>query len=267
VLEQGFLYEDQLRIAAELDGSGNVVSRFVYGTRVNVPEYLVQNGTTYRILTDHLGSPRLVVDASDGTVVQRMDYDEFGRVVLDTNPGFQPFGFAGGLYDPDTGLVRFGARDYDPQTGRWTAKDPIRFTGRNPNLYGYVLNDPVNFIDTSGLLGPLASGAIVGGVGAVIGAGVGFATGGVEGAGAGFLTGGLTGFAAGSGAAFLAGAAAEFGSSAALAGAVGGGAFAPLGNAFGQAAAVGLGLHCILEYVMNGCGDAKTIESWDEVAQ
>jgi len=52
-----------------------------------------------------------------------MDYDEWGRAVLDTNPGFQPFGFAGGLHDRDTGLVRFGARDYDPETGRWTAKD------------------------------------------------------------------------------------------------------------------------------------------------
>ena len=41
----------------------------------------------------------------------------------DTNPGFQPFGFAGGLYDPDTGLVRFGARDYDAETGRWTSKE------------------------------------------------------------------------------------------------------------------------------------------------
>ena len=33
-------------------------------------------------------------------VVQRVDYDEFGRVTSDTNPAFQPFGFAGGLYDP-----------------------------------------------------------------------------------------------------------------------------------------------------------------------
>jgi len=40
-----------------------------------------------------------------------MDYDEFGNVLLDTNPGFQPFGFAGGLSDQRTGLVRFGARD------------------------------------------------------------------------------------------------------------------------------------------------------------
>jgi len=65
-------------------------------------------------------------------------------VLSDTNPGFQPFGFAGDLYDRDTELERFGARDYDAGTGRWTAKDPIRFGGGDTNLYGYVLGDPVN---------------------------------------------------------------------------------------------------------------------------
>ncbi|MGH8613246.1 MAG: RHS repeat-associated core domain-containing protein, partial [Gammaproteobacteria bacterium] len=73
--------------------------------------------------------------------------------ILDTKPGLQPFGFAGGLYDRDTKLLRFGARDYDPEAGRWTAKDPIRFEGGDTNLYGYVLNDPVNFIDPKGLYG------------------------------------------------------------------------------------------------------------------
>jgi RHS repeat-associated protein len=72
-------------------------------------------------------------------------------VTNDTNPGFQPFGFAGGLYDQQTGLVRFGARDYDPQTGRWTAKDPIRFGGADSNLYGYAFSDPVNYIDSNGM--------------------------------------------------------------------------------------------------------------------
>jgi RHS repeat-associated protein len=156
VLEQAWLWEDQLRVAAELDGAGNVVSRFVYGTRVNVPEYLVRHpGTaqeaTYRLVTDHLGSPRLVINTDTGAVAQRLDYDEFGRVLLDTNPGFQPFGFAGGLYDRDTGFVRFGARDYDPATGRWTAKDPIRFAGGDANLYGYSLGDPINGVDPLGL--------------------------------------------------------------------------------------------------------------------
>ncbi len=151
VLGQGFLYHDQLKPVAELDGTGAVVARFVYGSGSLVPDYLVKAGTTYRIVSDHLGSLRLVVDATTGAVVQRLDYDEFGQVTLDTNPGFQPFGFAGGLYDRDTKLARFGARDYDAETGRWTAKDPIRFAGGDANLYSYVLNDPVNLGDAEGL--------------------------------------------------------------------------------------------------------------------
>jgi len=71
-------------------------------------------------------------------------------VLRDSNPGFQPFGYAGGLYDTRTGLVRFGARDYDGQTGRWTAKDPIGFAGGDANLYGYVGQDPVNWTDPTG---------------------------------------------------------------------------------------------------------------------
>src|SRR5581483_283386 len=142
-LEQGFLYGDQSRIVAELDSSGAVISRFVYGSKVNIPDYMVRNGVMYRMISDHLGSPRLVIDTSTNTIVQRMDYDEFGQVITDTNPGFQPFGFAGGLYDADTKLTRFGARDYDAETGRWTAKDPSRFAGLDSNLYGYVFNNPV----------------------------------------------------------------------------------------------------------------------------
>jgi RHS repeat-associated protein len=150
-LVQGFLYQGQLAPVAELDGAGNVVSRFAYGTKPNVPDYMEKSGKTYRIITDQVGSVRLVVDASTGEVAQRLDYDEFGNVLNDTNPGFQPFGFAGGLYDPATKFTRFGARDYDAEVGKWTAKDPILFAGGQANLYGYVLNDPVNLIDPTGL--------------------------------------------------------------------------------------------------------------------
>jgi len=63
---------------------------------------------------------------------------------------FQPFGFAGGIYDQHTKLTRFGARDYDAETGRWAAKDPIGFSGGDANLFGYALSDPINLIDPSG---------------------------------------------------------------------------------------------------------------------
>ena len=149
-LVQGFLYQGQLQPVAELDGSGNVVSRFVYATGVNVPDYLIRDGQTYRLVKDHLGSPRLAINTATGAVVQRLDYDEYGQVLTDTNPGFQPFGFAGGLYDRDTGLVRFGARDYDPRTGRWTAKDPIGFGGGR-NLYLYASGSPITKVDVYGL--------------------------------------------------------------------------------------------------------------------
>lgn len=151
VLVQGFLYQDKINPIVELDGAGNVVARFVYGTLPQVPDYVIKNGRSYRYVTDQAGSVRLIVDTVDGGIVQRIDYDPFGRVLLDSNPGFQPFGFAGGLMDPHTHLVRFGARDYDPGTGRWMAKDPISFAGGDTNLYGYVLSDPVNWIDPSGL--------------------------------------------------------------------------------------------------------------------
>lgn len=132
---------------------------------------MIKGGNTYRIISDHLGSPRLIVDVATGLPAQMMDYDVWGNVVADTSPGFQPFGFAGGLYDASTGLTRFGARDYDPETGRWTSKDIIRFSGAATNLYGYVVNDPINFIDPKGEIAipliaaiPIVGGLINGGI-------------------------------------------------------------------------------------------------------
>jgi len=161
--DRRYLYQDGLRIVAELDGTSQVLSRFVWGTRSNVPEYMERGGQRYRFITDQVGSVRLVVNSQTGVVTQRIDYDAWGKVLSDSNQGFQPFGFAGGLYDRDTGLVRFGARDYDPEIGRWTAKDPILFAGGDSNLFLYAGGDPINRIDPSGRIAwaPIALGAMV----------------------------------------------------------------------------------------------------------
>jgi RHS repeat-associated protein len=150
---QGYLYRDGLRVVAELDGQSDVVARYVWGTRANIPDYVVKGGSTYRIISDHLGSPRLLVDTQSGNIVWQANYDAWGNQTMVTGQAdFIPFGFAGGLADPDTRLIRFGARDYDPRVGRWTAKDPLLFGGGSTNLYEYCGGDPVNCIDPNGML-------------------------------------------------------------------------------------------------------------------
>jgi RHS repeat-associated protein len=114
-----------------------------------VGNLMLKNGNTYQLITDHLGSVRLVVNVSDGTIAQQLDYDEYGNITQNTNSDFQPFGYAGGLYDAQIKLVRFGARDYDASVGRWTCKDPIGFKG-GINLYNYVINNSINDIDPKG---------------------------------------------------------------------------------------------------------------------
>jgi RHS repeat-associated protein len=139
-----WIYSGQLSPSAELDSAGNVIAQFV-------GPLTIKNGHGYQLVTDHLGSVRVVVDVSSGDVVQKLEYDEYGNVISDSNPDFEPFGYAGGLYDSQTKLVRFGARDYNASVGRWTRKDPIRFGGGASNVYEYVGNDPGNNKDYSGL--------------------------------------------------------------------------------------------------------------------
>lgn len=147
---QAFLWSSFLRPQAELDADNNVIAEFVYGERSNVPEYMLREGVAYRFITDLRGSVRLVMNTVTGQIAQRLDYSPWGEVLLDSAPGFQPFGFAGGLYDQDTRLVNFGMRDYDPSTGRFISRDPLLWDGGDTNFYNYCHGDPVNYTDTVG---------------------------------------------------------------------------------------------------------------------
>jgi RHS repeat-associated protein len=155
-----WIYSGRLAPVAQLDSAGNIAARYVYAAHVNIPDYIVTDLATYRVITDHLGSLRLVVNEATGEVVQRMDYDAWGNVLADNNPGFTPFGYAGGMYENQTRLVRFGARDYTSEEGRWMAKDPIKFFG-DMNFYCYVKNQPLVGKDPTGLWSPEAHDEIV----------------------------------------------------------------------------------------------------------
>ncbi len=110
-----------------------------------------RDGAYYYVGADQVGTPRIVTDAS-GATVKVLTYDSFGNLLSDSNPAFDlPIGFAGGLADRVTGLVRFGFRDYDPAAGRWTARDPVLFQGGQTNLYVYVANNPISLHDPTGL--------------------------------------------------------------------------------------------------------------------
>ncbi|MBY0413697.1 MAG: hypothetical protein K2Q18_06010, partial [Bdellovibrionales bacterium] len=165
-LNQRYMYNPEGQLIGELNSTNQLVKTFVYGSKRHVPDYYINStNNKFRIITDHLGSVRLVISETimvstpenpnppigPMIVSKIMEHDEFGRVLQDTNPGLIPFGFAGGVYDSGTGLVQFGARGYDPQVGRWLSKDPIGFDGGDVNLYGYTFNDPINGIDPTGL--------------------------------------------------------------------------------------------------------------------
>ena len=159
VMRTGLLFDGALQPAASTDDVGNVTARYVQATQAITPDVMIGQTATYRVIGDRLGSVRLLVDIATGGIAQRLDYDEYGVVTADSAPGVQPFGFAGGVYDPVTGLVRFGVRDYDSSVGRWTRKDPVAFLAGDPNLYRYVNGNPVLMPDSNGLGIPIAVGA------------------------------------------------------------------------------------------------------------
>jgi RHS repeat-associated protein len=63
-----------------------------------------------------------------------------------------PYGFSTKEFSSQSGLIYFGARYYNPTTGRWLKPDPLGMVN-GPNLYAYCNNNPTNLIDPWGLQG------------------------------------------------------------------------------------------------------------------
>ncbi len=156
-----YLWADLTTLLAIYDKDDNLIQRFKYADN-RMPISMTSNGQKYYLHYDQVGTLKAVTDTTHN-IIKEISYDTYGNILSDSNPSFKvPFGFAGGLYDSDTKLTRFGYRDYDAYTGKWTAKDPIDFGGGDSNFYGYVLGDPVDFVDSQGLFLANAIGAIIG---------------------------------------------------------------------------------------------------------
>ncbi len=154
-------WQDPFRLARCFDLEREVEFHFRYGGRL-CPEAVR--------ITAHRPKPKLehadflcgcdqvgtlkYISASPTAALAHIQYDSFGNIIKNTKPSLPiPIGFAGGLVDHDTGLVRFGYRDYDPACGRFTCPDPLGDTGGDHDLYDYCVDDPVNCADPEGLFG------------------------------------------------------------------------------------------------------------------
>jgi len=112
------------------------------------------NAGTYCCAYDANGNVMGLVSAADGSVAARYEYGPFGELIRATGPMAKtnPFLFSTKYYDWETGLYYYGYRYYDPGTGRWVSRDPLGEAG-GLNLYQYVYNSPLNYVDPDGLWG------------------------------------------------------------------------------------------------------------------
>lgn len=112
-------------------------------SRTNVPP-----STTSHFLPDLLGSVLALADAN-GTVQTEYAYEPFGVTSTTGMSNNNLFQYTRREND-GTGLYHYRARYYHPALQRFISEDPIEFTGGDINLYAYVGNSPLNYIDPTG---------------------------------------------------------------------------------------------------------------------
>jgi RHS repeat-associated protein len=145
-----YLY-DGPNLLEEVDNSGNVLARYTQSglideplseLRASTPSYYEQDGIN---VVSSLSN-------STGALTNTYTYDSFGKLTASSGTIANPFQYTSREFDPETGLLNYRARYYDPTVGRFLSEDPIGFHA-GVNFYDYVLNRPTLFLDPTGLAG------------------------------------------------------------------------------------------------------------------
>ena len=161
---------DRGNIHLEYDGNNTFQAKYVHSDNVDEPLRMERPDNPYKNAKfpvqefyyhrDRLGNITEITDF-EGTVVQRYVYDAFGKVSIFDKDGNaitpesakylkSPYAFTGQEYDHETGMFLHGVRFYDPDSGRFISEEPLGLDG--PNLYWYTLNNPINYVDPTGLV-------------------------------------------------------------------------------------------------------------------
>ena len=145
-----YIYDASGNLLAEADSSNTILSYFIYGR--GLLAMVTPFDQTYCYHFDATGNTVAMTDAGR-TVVNSYSYTPFGIIIGENETVPQPFKYVGqyGVMAEPNGFYYMRARYYDPQVGRFISEDPLGFGGGDVNLYGYVQNNPVMFVDPSGL--------------------------------------------------------------------------------------------------------------------
>ncbi|MBU4231143.1 MAG: cysteine peptidase family C39 domain-containing protein [Desulfobacterales bacterium] len=147
-----YAYEGSLA-AQERNAANNVLREYTWGLDlgggIGGLLHLNQAGSDNSYLYDGKGNVTSVLDAG-ALEAAAYQYDPFGTRRLKSGSLEQPMQFSTKPYDEQTGLSFYGYRFYNPALGRWMTKDPLGEAG-GMNLYAFVRNNPIKYIDPLGL--------------------------------------------------------------------------------------------------------------------
>jgi RHS repeat-associated protein len=128
---------------------GTTKTSFLYGPG-GMPVEQIGGSTSTYLHHDQLGSTRLVTDSAGSTLTATtITYQPYGAVVSTSGSLTTPLMFSGQYKDSESGLYQLRARYYDPATAQFLTVDPAVSLTRSP--YAYVMGNPLNASDTTGL--------------------------------------------------------------------------------------------------------------------